>query len=232
LKPELENPFSLKVRDVRKSFRTPEGGKLQVLCGVSLEVRAGEMVAVRGVSGAGKTTLLQVLGGLDEADGGDCLLGDFNITRARPDALARFRNREVGFVFQFHHLLPDLTAVENVAMPLLINRTSKSEGWHRARSVLERVGLQDRADYMVSRLSGGEQQRVAIARAVVREPRLVLADEPTGNLDTKAADEAGALLTKFCREQGAALLIATHNERLAALCDRIFYLRNGRLEIE
>jgi lipoprotein-releasing system ATP-binding protein len=232
LKQKLEHSFSLKVRELRKSFLTPEGRNLEVLRGVSMEVRAGEMVAVRGASGAGKTTLLQVIGGLEEADRGDCLLGDFNIARARAGALARFRNREVGFVFQFHHLLPDLTALENVAMPLLIGRASKQESLRRAGALLERVGLRERADHLVSRLSGGEQQRVSIARAVVLAPRLILADEPTGNLDSEAAGEISSLLASFCREQGSALLITTHNERLAEACDRTFYLRDGKLEIE
>ena len=190
------------------------------------------MVAVRGASGAGKTTLLHVIGGLEEADGGDCLLGDFNIARARALELARFRNREVGFVFQLHHLLPDLSAAENVAMPLLISRASRGESLRRARLALERVRLLEREEHGVGQLSGGEQQRVAIARAIVREPRLLLADEPTGNLDKEAGDEIGQMLAAFCHEQGAALIVATHNERLAGMCDRVFYLENGQLDIE
>ncbi|MBD0370876.1 MAG: ABC transporter ATP-binding protein [Pyrinomonadaceae bacterium] len=223
--------LSLVVRDVRKSFRTPQGERLEVLRGASFAVEAGEMVAVMGASGAGKTTLLHVVGGLEEADGGDCFLGDFNITRARSFELARFRNEQVGFVFQFHHLLPDLTAAENVALPLLINRTPLKEASKRASLALERVRLLERAEHRVAELSGGEQQRVAVARALVREPQLVLADEPTGNLDTEVGDEIGAMLASYCHERGAALLIATHNQRLAALCDRILRLEHGRIEI-
>jgi lipoprotein-releasing system ATP-binding protein len=220
------------VRGVRKSFRTPTGSTLEVLRGVSFRAKAGEMVAVMGASGAGKTTLLHVVGGLEEADSGDCFLGDFNIMRAPRGELARFRNREVGFVFQFHHLLPDLTAAENVAMPLLISRASMKESMRRARLALERVQLLERAEHSIGQLSGGEQQRVAVARAIVCEPQLVLADEPTGNLDKEVGDEIGALLTDFCREHHASMVIATHDERLAGLCDRVLRLEKGELKME
>jgi lipoprotein-releasing system ATP-binding protein len=219
------------VRDVRKAFRTPAGGVLEVLRGVSFVVEAGETVAVMGASGAGKTTLLHVVGGLEEADSGDCFLGDFNIARARSKELARFRNSQVGFVFQFHHLLPDLSAAENVAVPLLINRTSMRESLKRARMALERVHLLERAEHRARQLSGGEQQRVAVARAIACEPRLVLADEPTGNLDKEVGDEIGALLTAYCRERRAAMIVATHNERLAGACDRVLRLEGGQIEI-
>ncbi|HKS29669.1 MAG TPA: ABC transporter ATP-binding protein [Pyrinomonadaceae bacterium] len=223
--------FSLVVRDVRKNFRTPSGQTLEVLRGVSLEVAAGEMVAVMGASGAGKTTLLHVAGGLEEADEGDCFLGDFNITRARGRELARFRNERVGFVFQFHHLLPDLTATENAAMPLLINRRPAKEAVERAIAALERVGLAERAEHRAVELSGGEQQRVALARAIISRPGLLLADEPTGNLDAGVGDEIGALLSSICREGATAVLLATHNERLARLCDRVLRLEQGKIEI-
>ena len=226
----MKNSPSLVVRRLRKSFESPVGGRLEVLREVSFEVEPGEMLAVRGASGAGKTTLLQVIGGLEEPDGGDILLGDFNIARARSRKLERFRNREVGFIFQFHHLLPDLTAAENVAMPLLISRASPRESARRARAALERVRLLERAEHGVGQLSGGEQQRVAVARAIISEPKLILADEPTGNLDMEAGDEIGALLRDFCREKRASLVVATHNERLANLCDRALLLRAGRLE--
>lgn len=229
-KSKNESPFSLVVREVRKSFRTPDGGRLEVLRGASFAVSNGEMVAIRGASGAGKTTLLHIVGGLEEADEGTVLLGDFNITRARRAELSQFRNRAVGFIFQFHHLLPDLTATENVAVPLLISRAPMKEARERARKALERVQLLERAEHLVGQLSGGEQQRVAVARAIVCAPRLVLADEPTGNLDREIGDETGALLSSLCREQGAALVVATHNERLARMCDRVLRLENGQLE--
>lgn len=218
------------MNDVQKSFLTPAGARLEVLRGVSFEVRAGEAVALMGASGAGKTTLLHIIGGLEEADKGSCFLNDFNIARARSKDLARFRNREVGFVFQFHHLLPDLTAAENVSVPLMINRAPQREVTEKALAALERVRLSDRAGHQAGQLSGGEQQRVAIARAIVCEPRLVLADEPTGNLDKEVGDEIGALLASYCREQEAALIVATHNERLAGLCDRTLRLENGEIK--
>jgi lipoprotein-releasing system ATP-binding protein len=200
-----------------------------VLRGIELAVAAGEMVCVMGASGAGKSTLLYLLGGLDRADEGEIRLGDFDITRARGTQLARLRNEQIGFVFQFHHLLPDLTAAENVAMPLLIQRTPQPLALRRAVEMLERVGLAASSDAPVGLLSGGEQQRVAVARAVITGPRLILADEPTGNLDARAGAETGALLASFSREEGTAVVVATHNERLAHLCDRVLLLADGRL---
>jgi lipoprotein-releasing system ATP-binding protein len=226
---QIETSLSLVVRQLWKSFRAPTGGLIEVLRGASFEVGAGERVAIRGASGAGKTTLLHLVCGLESADAGDCLLGDFNITRASRSAAARFRNREVGVVFQSHHLLPDLTAAENVAVPMLIGRAPMKESMRRARAALERVRVLGRAEHRVGELSGGEQQRVAVARALVCEPLLLLADEPTGNLDREVGDEIGALLASYSRERGAALLVATHNERLASLCDRVLYLEGGRL---
>jgi lipoprotein-releasing system ATP-binding protein len=222
--------FELRVEDLRKSFREPAGGVLEVLRGVSFELRAGEMAAVVGASGAGKTTLLHVLGGLEAADAGGARLGRFRITRASPAELARWRGREVGFVFQFHHLLADLSAEENVALPLLVARAGRRGALVSAREMLEKVGLGARLRHAAGELSGGEQQRVAVARALVTRPRLVLADEPTGNLDARTGSEVGALLLSLCREARACVLVATHNERLARLCDRVLLLREGRLE--
>ena len=205
---------------------------MEVLRGVSFGLAAGEMAGVVGASGAGKTTLLHVLGGLDVADAGSVKLGSFDVTRAAADELARWRGREVGFVFQFHHLLADLSAEENVALPLLVARAGWREATARAREMLERVGLGQRLRHAAGELSGGEQQRVAVARALVTRPRLVLADEPTGNLDARTGEEVGALLLELCRELRACVLVATHNERLARLCDRVLGLREGRLEEE
>jgi lipoprotein-releasing system ATP-binding protein len=214
---------------LRKSFRTPTGATLEVLRGVSLTVEAGEMVAIMGASGAGKSTLLHLLGGLEAADDGLIRLGDFEVTNAPGARLARFRNDEVGFVFQFHHLLPDLTAAENVALPLSISRTAARESRRRALELLESVGLGARAMYPVSHLSGGEQQRVALARALIKKPHLVLADEPTGSLDATTGDEIGATLSSYCHNQRAIVIIATHNARLASLCDRTLFLEDGRI---
>ena len=228
MKPELHS-FELVVRDLRKSYAAPGGGRVEVLRGASLAVRAGEMVAVVGASGAGKSTLLHVCGGLDGADGGEVRAGGFELTRASVAELAAWRNRAVGFVFQFHHLLAELTAAENVAMPLLIARRGRAESFGAARRALSDVSLSERAEHLPGEMSGGEQARVAIARALVRDPSLLLADEPTGNLDAATGDEIGRLLLRLARERGAAVLVATHNERLARLCDRALLLAEGRL---
>jgi lipoprotein-releasing system ATP-binding protein len=228
---ELETlNFELKVEDLHKSFRDPAGTALEVLRGVSFGVSAGEMAAVVGESGSGKTTLLHLIGGLEAADEGVVRLGDFEITRAGAAELARRRGREIGFVFQSHHLLADLSAEENVALPLMVARRSMREASASARECLARVGLSARAAHAAGELSGGEQQRVALARALVTRPRLVLADEPTGNLDARTGDEVGALLLSLCREARACVLLATHSERLARMCDRVLLLREGRLE--
>jgi len=222
--------FELEVADLRKSFREPAGGVLEVLRGVSLALRAGEAAAVVGASGAGKTTLLHVCGGLEAADGGSVKVGGLDVTRASPAELVRWRGAQVGFVFQSHHLLADLSAEENVALPLLVARVRRREALARARGLLGEVGLARRLAHAAGELSGGEQQRVAVARALVTRPRLVLADEPTGNLDARTGAEVGALLLSLCREARACALVATHNEGLAGLCDRRLALREGRLE--
>lgn len=226
----MSTDFRLHVEELRKAFRDPAGGALEVLRGVSFEAGAGEMTAVVGESGSGKTTLLHLIGGLEAADKGVARLGRFEITGATMSELSRWRGREVGFVFQAHHLLADLSAEENVALPLMVARTGMREVMARAREMLARVGLSARAAHASGELSGGEQQRVAVARALVTLPRLVLADEPTGNLDARTGDEVGALLLALCREARACVLLATHSERLARMCDRRMLLREGRLE--
>jgi len=219
----------LVIKDIRKSFQSPAGDELEVLRGVSFSASAGETVAIRGASGAGKSTLLHLIGGLEAADDGSVRLSDFEVTRAQASSLARYRNETVGFVFQFHHLLPDLNALENVAMPLLISRSSWSESRERAIEALKNVGLGERIAHAVVQLSGGEQQRVGLARALVKRPRLVLADEPTGNLDAEAGDEIGALLALYAQRQSAIVLVATHNSRFSEACDRTLLLENGRI---
>ena len=189
------------------------------------------MVAITGASGAGKSTLLHVIGGLEAADEGSVSLGHREPVRAHQAAqFSQDDRREIGFIFQFHHLLPDLTAAENIALPLLISRKPRSLALGKALSALEEMNLGACARHPVSQLSGGEQQRVAVARALITEPRLVLADEPTGNLDAAIGDEIGARLAAYCRKHQAAILIATHNERLAQACDRVLRLHEGEIK--
>jgi lipoprotein-releasing system ATP-binding protein len=219
----------LVVDGLRKSFASPAGGRLEVLCGVTLEARAGAAVAIVGASGAGKSTLLHVIGGLDAADAGSVRAFGFDVTRARASHLIEWRRRAVGFVFQFHHLINALTAAENVQLPLLVARSNHAAAREAAARMLDAVGLASRGDHLPGELSGGEQQRVAIARALVAAPRLVLADEPTGNLDARTGEQVGELLLRVASERGACVVVATHNERLARLCDRTLVLDSGRL---
>lgn len=202
-----------------------------VLRGASLQVAAGEMVAVVGASGAGKTTLLHVLGGLEKVDAGSVRLDDFEVATAHGDELARYRSERVGFVFQSHRLLASLRVWENVALPLLIKRMDVRAARERAREMLVHVGLAEHAEKQLAELSGGEQQRAAVARALVGQPRLILADEPTGNLDRQNAAQVGELLNDLCRGSQLAVLIATHNAELAARCDRVLHLRDGRIAL-
>jgi lipoprotein-releasing system ATP-binding protein len=202
---------------------------IHVLRDLDLAVEAGEMVAVVGASGVGKSTLLHLLGGLDRADSGNVRIGDGDVSGLPDAGLVAFRNRHVGFVFQFHHLLPEFSALENAEMPLRIARVPAAEGRPRARRLLERVGLAERLDHRPGMLSGGEQQRVAVARALVMQPSLLLADEPTGDLDEDTADTLHALLRDMHAEFGLTSVIATHNPRLAGACDRTLRLEGGRL---
>ncbi|HEV7472766.1 MAG TPA: ABC transporter ATP-binding protein [Pyrinomonadaceae bacterium] len=222
--------FGLRVTDLRKSFLSPTDERIEVLRGASFSANAGEAIAITGASGAGKSTLLHLLGGLEAADHGSIVAGEFAIDRARPTALARFRNQHVGFVFQFHHLLPDLTAAENVSLPLRIKRTSPREALRRAEALLAEVGLDSRSSAsLVGYLSGGEQQRVAVCRALITRPGLVLADEPTGNLDMTIGDEIARSLVSYARDNGAIVIIATHNTALVEICDHTLVLKEGRL---
>ena len=213
---------------VVKSYRGPRG-VLEVLRGADLHVEAGEMVAVVGASGVGKSTLLHVLGGLDSLDAGTLQIGDVRIDAMADEARVGFRNQRVGFIFQFHHLLPEFTALENVEMPLLIGGVGAAERRSRALALLERVGLAGRLDHLPGAMSGGEQQRVAIARALASQPALLLADEPTGNLDEDTARDIQALLREIHTEQHLTSVIVTHNPAMAANCDRTLRLQAGLL---
>ena len=202
---------------------------LTVLSDLTLEVQAGEMVAIVGASGVGKSTLLHLLGGLDRPDEGGVVIDRTNLTTL-PDAdIVAFRNRYVGFVFQFHHLLPEFSALENVEMPMRIARIAGPEARTRATAMLERVGLGERLDHRPGMLSGGEQQRVAVARALVMTPTLLLADEPTGDLDERTAESLHGLLREMHAAYGLTSIIATHNPRLASACDRVLRLEGGQI---
>jgi lipoprotein-releasing system ATP-binding protein len=220
-------PF-IQITALSKSYEVG-GRRLPVLKDLELALERGEMVAVVGASGVGKSTLLHVLGGLDKPDAGQIQVDRVDL-RALSDAdLVAYRNRHVGFVFQFHHLLPEFTAIENAEMPMRIARRPAAEHRTRATQLLTAVGLQDRLDHRPGMLSGGEQQRVAIARALIMDPTLLLADEPTGDLDEHTADALHDLLRTMHRERGLTSVIATHNPRLAAACDRVMRLEDGKL---
>jgi lipoprotein-releasing system ATP-binding protein len=213
---------------VVKSY--PVGGApLTVLRDLDLQVGAGEMVAIVGASGVGKSTLLHLLGGLDRADRGSIVVAGVDLFSLPDDRMVAFRNRHVGFVFQFHHLLPEFTALENAEMPMRIARIPTSDARPRADEFLRRVGLGERLGHRPGMLSGGEQQRVAVARALVMRPSVLLADEPTGDLDEATAESMHQLLREMHRDFGLTSVIATHNPRLAARCDRILRLEGGRL---
>ena len=224
----MNDPALIRALHLAKSY---ESGARRVVVfeDLSLEIGEGEMVAIVGPSGAGKSTLLHILGGLDRPTSGTVKLGEFDIFKVGDVDLARFRNREIGFIFQFHHLLPEFTALENVMMPLLISRASHGAARERAESVLGSVGLTERASHRPGELSGGEQARVALARALVTTPRLLLADEPTGDLDSKTGESIHNLLKEVNRSQRLTSIIVTHNERLASICDRVLHLEDGRL---
>ena len=220
-------PF-VSVSALNKTYETGTQ-RLHVLRDVELEVESGEMVAVIGASGVGKSTLLHLLGGLDRPDGGRVVVDGRDLAALGDDELVAFRNSKVGFVFQFHHLLPEFSALENAEMPMRIARRGLEDARVAATALLTRVGLAERLGHRPSMLSGGEQQRVAVARALVMRPALVLADEPTGDLDEATGDTLHALFREMHREQGLTSVIATHNPRLAALCDRVLRLEAGSL---
>ncbi|MCO6430182.1 MAG: ABC transporter ATP-binding protein [Deltaproteobacteria bacterium] len=218
--------MQIKVEQLEKKYYDA-GGELRVLTGVNCEFPAGKSVAIVGKSGVGKSTLLHLLGGLDHPSAGRVIYGDQDIFSLAPEKLTRFRGANVGFIFQFHHLLPEFDAVENVAMPLTICGAQEGETKARATELLTAVGLSQRLTHRPSQLSGGEQQRVAIARALVTRPRVVLADEPTGNLDYATAGEVQELLTGICRQVGTTLIVVTHNQELAVALDEKYEMGPG-----
>ena len=226
--PMDESSEILRVEGLKKAFRSGSS-ELVVFENLSFRVRKGEMLAIVGESGAGKSTLLHILGALDSASEGDVYCAQMQLRALSDDAAADFRNREIGFVWQFHYLLPEFTAVENAAMPLLLRGMDREKALSEALGWLRQVGLAERAEHRSGELSGGEQQRVALARALITRPSLLMADEPTGDLDTRTAEAVFELITRLHREYQLTSLLATHNLGFARRCDRVLKLEGGRL---
>ena len=215
----------IKAQNIHKSF-----GNLEVLKGIDLEIPSGKIYSIVGASGAGKTTLLQILGTLSKPDAGEIWFGDRKVSDMKEKQLAAFRNHEIGFVFQFHHLLPEFTALENVCIPAFIAKTPKVKAESKAKELLEYLGLTDRMEHKPSELSGGEKQRVAMARALVNNPSVVMADEPSGNLDSNNRDELHELLFKLRDEMGQTFVIVTHDDHFAERSDKILHIKDGIIE--
>jgi lipoprotein-releasing system ATP-binding protein len=218
----------LEIRDLKKSYASGNG-RLEILSGLSLEADAGEMIGIMGVSGSGKSTLLHLAGGMDRQDAGSIKILGRELAEFSAAELAAFRNKTIGFLFQFHHLLPEFTALENVMMPLLLRGTPPPEAAAAAKELLSETGLDGRAEHRPGEMSGGEQQRTALARALAGRPSILLADEPTGNLDPRTGETVAALIRSMHEKRGMTSIIVTHSEKLAALCTRVLRLENGRL---
>ena len=215
----------LKAHQLIKSYQT-----LQVLKGVSLEIKASEIVTIVGASGAGKSTLLHILGTLDKPNSGTLALDDTDLLKLKGNALAQYRNKAIGFVFQFHNLLPEFTALENVCMPAFLGKVPEAQAQKRGKELLDYLGLKDRLQHLPSQLSGGEQQRTAIARALINEPKIIFADEPSGNLDSNNAQELHKLFFQLREEMKQTFVIVTHNQALAQMSDRILEMKDGVIE--
>lgn len=216
--------FMLQARGIQKSY-----GKLHILKGVDLDVNKGEIITIIGASGAGKSTLLHIIGTLDRQDQGAIHLNNVDISSLSSKKLSAFRNEHIGFIFQFHHLLPEFTALENICIPAYIARSSKKHAEHRAHELLELLGLEDRANHKPAELSGGEQQRVAVARAMINKPSIILADEPSGNLDSNNAESLHRLFADLRDRLGQTFVIVTHNENLANMANRKILMKDGQV---
>jgi len=214
----------IKANNIKKSF-----GDLEVLKGINLNIEKGEIVSIVGASGAGKTTLLQILGSLSKANSGDITINNIEINKISDRKLSEFRNQNLGFIFQFHHLLPEFTALENICIPAFIAKKPKKEAFKKAEELLEYLGLSARKDHKPAELSGGEQQRVAIARALINKPAVILADEPTGNLDSKNSNELFDLFVDLRNKFNHTFILVTHDENLANKCDRKFVIKDGMI---
>ena len=215
----------IEANGIYKSF-----GNVDVIKGIDLQIDKGEIVTIVGASGAGKSTLLQIIGTLEKADKGEVIINGENVNRMSQKTLAAFRNKNIGFVFQFHHLLPEFTALENICIPAFIAGESKSNALSKANQLLEYLNLTERANHKPSMLSGGEQQRVAVARALINKPAVILADEPSGNLDSKNAKELHELFFKLREQTGQTFVIVTHNPELAKMADRTLTIKDGKIQ--
>lgn len=215
----------IEAKGIYKSF-----GNVDVIKGIDIQINKGEIVTIVGASGAGKSTLLQIIGTLEKADKGEVIINGQNVSKMNQKTLAAFRNQNIGFVFQFHHLLPEFTALENICIPAFIAGTSKSNALNKAMELLDYMNLTNRANHKPSMLSGGEQQRVAVARALINDPSVILADEPSGNLDSHNARELHELFFKLREQTGQTFVIVTHNPELAQMADRTLTIKDGRIE--
>lgn len=225
----MNNSIILHAENINKSYRIGKNRTLEVLKSISLEIETNKISVIIGASGAGKSTLLHILGALDRPDTGKVIYDKEDIFKLSNDKLAKFRNKKIGFVFQFHHLLPEFTAVENVAIPIMINGTSLKESLEISKKLLTSVGLEERFNHKPAELSGGEQQRVAVARALANEPDIIFADEPTGNLDSANSEEIHKIFIELRDKMSKTFVIVTHNPSLVMLADRVFEMKDGRL---
>lgn len=220
----------LRAENLVKSYKVGKDKQLNILKRISIEIQENKITTIIGASGAGKSTLLHILSGLDKADSGEVYFFNKKFSDMNQSELAKFRNENLGFVFQFHHLLPEFTALENVAIPLMINKTSKQKSFDKSRTLLQMVGLSERVNNKPAELSGGEQQRVALARALINDPKIILADEPTGNLDSENSESIGKLFVKIKDEMNGSLVIVTHNPELVKIADQVYEMFDGKLK--
>lgn len=220
----------LRAENLVKAYKVGKDKQLNILKGISIEIQENKITTIIGASGAGKSTLLHILSGLDKADSGDVYFFNRKFSDMKQSELAKFRNENLGFVFQFHHLLPEFTALENIAIPLMINKISKQKSFEKSQTLLQMVGLSERANNKPAELSGGEQQRVALARALVNDPKIILADEPTGNLDSENSESIGKLFIKIRDELKGSLVIVTHNPELVKIADQVYEMFDGKLK--